>query len=201
MRRGFSIIQQYGILKTVLMSLFEVFYGARFAVRTVAENISVPCPYFFAHRIFKQLDVDYPTSVFVDFGSGLGRMLFFASQFPFRKVIGVEISENLCVKASENLMKYRRREKLTMTWDIVNRDASLYSVPADANVLFFSDPFGAETLELVVHNILLSAWRFPRRILIVYVNPGFPDVFLRHGFKVLKSEVNRHNKGYMIMCV
>jgi hypothetical protein len=50
-----------------------------------------------------------------------------------------------------------------------------------------------------VQNILRSAREFKRRIFIVYVNPGHPDVFLKHGFGVLRSEVNRHGKGYMIM--
>ena len=73
------------------MALFEIFYETKFASKTtdmipfddmdIEEyfkqhgNIYIPCPYYLAHRAFKQLDVDYPAGVFVDFGSGPGSAL------------------------------------------------------------------------------------------------------------------------------
>ena len=215
-QRGFETIHQYGVLRAVPMALFEIFYETKFASKTtdiipfddmdIEEyfkqhgNIYIPCPYYLAHRAFKQLDVDYPASVFVDFGSGLGRMMFFASQFPFRRIIGVELSETLCARASDTLAKYYRRlGKRSPEWQIVQSDAARFPVPRDANVFYFTDPFDEEILGPVVTNIVDSTAEFKRPISVVYVNPGHPDVFLRHGFGVLRSEVNRHGKGYMIM--
>src|SRR2546430_8863932 len=40
--------------------------------------------------------------VFIDFGSGKGRVLFVAAHYPFRKVIGVELSAKLNQIASSN---------------------------------------------------------------------------------------------------
>jgi len=216
-RRGFQTIHQYGVLKAILLALFEFFYEMKFRSDTVDMisldemdieehlkqhgNIYLPSPYYFAYRAFKQLDMDYRASVFVDFGSGLGRMIFFASQFPFRKIIGVEVSDVLCARASKNLTKYYHRlEKQTPEWQIVHADATRFPIPRDANILYFNDPFDAEILEPVVQNILRSARESERRIFIVYVNPGHPDVFLKHRFDVLRSEVNRQGKGYMIFC-
>ena len=215
-QRGFETIHQYGVLRAVPMALFEIFYETKFASKTTEMipfddmdieeyfkqhgNIYIPCPYYFAHRAFKQLDVDYPASVFVDYGSGLGRMLFFASQFPFRRIIGVELSETLCARASDTLAKYyRRRGKRSPEWQIVQSDAARFPVPRDANVFYFTDPFDEEILGPVVTNIVASTAEFKRPISVVYVNPGHPDVFLGHGFGVLISEVNRHGKGYMIL--
>jgi len=215
-QRGFESIHEYGVLRAVPMALFEIFYETKFASKTTEMipfddmdiegyfkqhgNIYIPCPYYFAHRAFRQLDVDYPASVFVDYGSGLGRMMFFASQFPFRRIIGVELSETLCARASDTLAKYyRRRGKRSPEWQIVQSDAARFSVPRDANVFYFTDPFDEEILGPVVTNIVASTAEFKRPISVVYVNPGHPDVFLRHGFGVLRSDVNRHGKGYMIL--
>jgi hypothetical protein len=49
--------------------------------------------------------------VFVDFGSGKGRALLLASEFPFRRVIGFEFAPELHAIATENLRKYRRAPK------------------------------------------------------------------------------------------
>ena len=216
-QRGFETIQQYGVLKAVPMALFEIFYETKFASKTTEiipfddmdieeyfkqhGNIYIPCPYYFAHWAFKQLNVDYPASVFVDFGSGLGRMMFFASQFPFRRIIGVELSATLCARASDTLATYYRRlGKRSPEWQIVRSDAARFPIPGDANVFYFTDPFDEEILDPVVTNIVDSTAEFKRPVSVVYVNPGHPDVFLRHGFGVLRSEVNRHGKGYMIFC-
>lgn len=43
--------------------------------------------------------------VFVDFGSGMGRVVLQAARYPFRKVIGVEISETLHSIARERLLQ------------------------------------------------------------------------------------------------
>ncbi len=215
-QRGLETVHQYGYSRAIPMALFEIFYEIKFGSKTtdmisfddmdIEEyfkqhgNIYIPCPYYFADRAFKQLDVDYPASVFVDFGSGLGRMIFFASQFPFRRIIGVELSETLCARASDTLAKYYRRlGKQSPEWQIVQSDAARFPVPRDANVFYFTDPFDEEILEPVVTNIVHSTAEFKRPISVVYVNPGHPDVFLRHGFGVLRSEVNRHGKGHMIL--
>ena len=127
-------------------------------------------------------------------------MIFFASQFPFRRIIGVELSETLCARASDTLAKYYRRlDKQSPQWRIVQSDAARFPVPRDANVFYFTDPFDEEILDPVVTNIVDSTAEFKRPISVVYVNPGHPDVFLRHGFGVLRSEVNRLGKGYLIM--
>src|SRR5437763_11062946 len=44
-----------------------------------------------------------PDDVFVDFGSGKGRVVYQAGRLPFRRVIGVEVSEELNRIARRNL--------------------------------------------------------------------------------------------------
>jgi SAM-dependent methyltransferase len=43
---------------------------------------------------------------FVDFGCGKGRVLLVAATYPFRRVIGVEFSNDLCETAGENVERH-----------------------------------------------------------------------------------------------
>jgi SAM-dependent methyltransferase len=66
-----------------------------------------PTPIAFFHSTLAKLDLVYPTTVFIDLGCGKGRTLLLASHYPFRSIIGVEISESLCQIAIANVQQYR----------------------------------------------------------------------------------------------
>jgi SAM-dependent methyltransferase len=48
---------------------------------------------------------------FVDLGSGMGRAVLVASEFPFRRIVGVEIVPELHAIASRNVRQYRGRQQ------------------------------------------------------------------------------------------
>ena len=52
------------------------------------------------------LRVDFAEFLFIDLGSGKGRTLLMASEYPFRKILGVELLPELNQIAQENLRKY-----------------------------------------------------------------------------------------------
>src|SRR5919109_3431347 len=49
----------------------------------------------FLFEVFSSLKIDYPSYTFVDFGSGKGRVLLVASEFPFSEILGVEFAAEL----------------------------------------------------------------------------------------------------------
>ena len=49
--------------------------------------------------------------VFLDLGAGKGRMLLAASRYPFRRVIGVELSDRLAAIARSNVAAFRLRAR------------------------------------------------------------------------------------------
>jgi SAM-dependent methyltransferase len=108
--------------------------------------------------------------VFLDYGSGKGRVLVAASTLPFRKVLGVEISERLVDIARGNLahMKHRRAANV----EVHHGDAALFPVPDDVNVVFFFNPFAGQTLTDVVHRIEQSLRSCPRDLFIIFFNHG-----------------------------
>ena len=70
------------------------------------SNLYLGSPARVTRYIIDALDIDPADYTFIDYGSGKGRALFVAAQQPFRKVVGVEISEQLHRVAENNLTRY-----------------------------------------------------------------------------------------------
>jgi SAM-dependent methyltransferase len=117
-----------------------------------------------------------PTNgVFVDYGSGKGRVLFLAILYGFHRVAGIEFAPALCDEARRNFERFRRRTGREFDAHVVNVDAADYAVDDDDSVFFLNNPFRRRVLEQVLDNIRRSLVSRPRSIHIVYVNP-----FQRH---------------------
>ncbi|MEO7317813.1 MAG: class I SAM-dependent methyltransferase [Chthoniobacteraceae bacterium] len=117
----------------------------------------------------RQVDVRRD-DVFVDFGSGKGRTLILAADFPFRRIIGVEFDGNLNDLALKNLQRALTAERLNDI-DLIVADATAWRIPDEATVLFFFNPFRGEVLAKVCENIRRSLAEAPRKLTIVYVRP------------------------------
>ena len=59
--------------------------------------------------LVEALPIDPKDYVLVDLGSGKGRVLLLASEFPFRRVVGVEFSQELNEIAERNVALTRQR--------------------------------------------------------------------------------------------
>jgi SAM-dependent methyltransferase len=110
-------------------------------------------------------------AVFVDIGSGKGRALLLASQFGFRKVVGLEFSGALCEVARENVRIFSRKVPLGSVIEIHEIDATLYQFQAEDNVLFMYNPFKATVLAEVLRNVGLSLEKNPRKLWLIYNTP------------------------------
>src|SRR5215470_7346670 len=59
------------------------------------------------YEMLAQLDVNFSDYTFIDIGSGKGRTLLMASDYPFRRILGVELLPELDRTARENIAKYK----------------------------------------------------------------------------------------------
>ena len=107
-------------------------------------------------------------SVFVDFGSGMGRALLIATRFDFRRIVGVEYSRELCELARHNSAIFRRKTGRGSNIEIVEADAATYEIQDDQNVFYFYNSFDAEILAQVQANIMRSLDTSPRPMWLVY---------------------------------
>jgi SAM-dependent methyltransferase len=128
-----------------------------------------------------------PTDVFVDLGSGKGRVVMLAARYPFAKVIGVELSEQLTEIARSNLANARGRRRAKQV-ELVASDVLEYEIPADATVIYMYNPFRGAIFETVIRRLIDSVDRNPRTVRLIYLNPKEHDRLMATGrFRQVRS--------------
>jgi SAM-dependent methyltransferase len=79
--------------------------------------------------------VDFREYTFLDLGSGKGRTLLMASEFPFRRIIGVELVPELHAIAEKNVARFASAEQKCRAIETVCADARDYEFPEEPVVL------------------------------------------------------------------
>jgi SAM-dependent methyltransferase len=112
------------------------------------------------------------TFTFVDLGCGKGRPLLVASEFPFREIIGVELSAPLAAIAQRNAAMFARQHSGRPPIHVAAGDASTFPMPAGNVVLFLYNPFSDELIAKVVKSVEAALATRPDSIIyVVYYNP------------------------------
>jgi SAM-dependent methyltransferase len=112
--------------------------------------------------------LDYEKYTFVDFGCGKGRVLLVASEFPFRRIVGVEFAVPLAEVAKRNLVSYRSKTQKCRDISVLAMDAVDYQLPEEPEVLYFYSPFPPAVMEQVFQNIERSLQKSPRELLVLF---------------------------------
>jgi len=129
------------------------------------------------HRTMAHLPIRHEDFVFIDFGSGKGKCLFMAARYPFRKIVGVELSEELVEVARRNAARYRSREQRCVNLETFHANAASFPLPLDPSVYYFYNPFlDADVMSKVLENIRCSLEAKPRSAYIVYFQPLHRDL-------------------------
>jgi Methyltransferase domain len=182
-----TMVRHEGLRRTVAYALdrfVEERYERGFEVRTgglirrETSGISNPESADYAPAsyggFFKAMrHVPEKTGAFVDYGSGLGRILVAAATFPFHRITGIELSAALVERCKGNLGG-RQVELLCM-------DAARYRAPSDVTVFHFFEPFRGATLRAVVTDMARSLNEAPRQAWIVFANPWHMEPLMRAG--------------------
>ncbi len=100
-------------------------------------NYYLPSPTSQLRAILGGLQVRYEDFIFIDAGSGKGGALLLASEFPFRKIIGVEFSHELNEIAQENVRHYGSESQKCKDLEAICIDAALYPIPPKPSVFYF----------------------------------------------------------------
>jgi SAM-dependent methyltransferase len=139
-------------------------------------------------ELLESLPIRHEDFAFVDIGSGKGRALLIASNWPFRQILGVELSAELDAVARRNLSDRRGRPPRCQDIRTVSADATTHPLPAGPVLLFLNNPFRQEGLERFLASVE-SSWRAsPRPIFILYLIPRLASVFEKFAlFQRVKS--------------
>ena len=127
-------------------------------------------PGLFAEMI-ASLPIDLREFTFVDLGSGKGRTLLMASDYPFRRIVGVELLPALHQVAQENLACYKSASQKCFTLEAVCGDATDFLFPAEPLVLYLFNPLPESGLRRVMASLAQSLSAHPRAVYVLYHNP------------------------------
>jgi SAM-dependent methyltransferase len=122
--------------------------GAKFANRYQGTPIAV------VRRIIRRLKVNRQQFTFIDLGSGKGRVLLIAAQYPFKSVLGVEFSKTLHEIASKNISKFVHTGATRTCVTSINCDAGGFDFSGIGDkIVFCYNPFSADLMIRVLENL------------------------------------------------
>jgi SAM-dependent methyltransferase len=135
-------------------------------------------------RVLAALDLALEDYTFIDFGSGKGRALLLASEYPFKRILGLEFSPELHAIAEQNIYRYGSATQKCREIQSLNVDFAEYELPAEASVLFFFHPCHTRLLGAVVAAVGRSLQTHPRPLYIAYVGrtAAQEELFASAGF-------------------
>ena len=126
---------------------------------------------------------------FIDVGAGKGRALLLASELPFRKVIGVELSGDLAQIAARNIVRWKQEHAARTPIRIVHQDILDFRWPRTPLLVYLYNPFEREMIEELIERLRWAAKSGSRCVDILYLNPVYGYLLTRSGaFRELWSE-------------
>jgi 16S rRNA G966 N2-methylase RsmD len=147
-----------------------------------------PTPIKSLKCMFAPLPADLSDFTFVDYGSGKGRTLLYASSYNFRRIVGVEFAKELHAVAERNVQTYRNKAQKCRDITSVCMDAAQFPLPEGNCVLYFFHPFREEVMARVLYNIEQTFLRQPRRLIVLYYHPQVNSEIQKHPFLRKREE-------------
>ena len=121
--------------------------------------------------VLDSLRLAYQETTFVDIGSGAGRAVLMAAGYPFRSVLGIEISPQLHTIAEHNLQALPDEKRLAADVTFMCADATTYDPPPEPLLLYLYNPFGVAPMWRFRTNLeaaLLAGRQHPLTVVLAY---------------------------------
>lgn len=147
-----------------------------------------PSPISSVHQALKVLPdfgISYEEFVFIDVGAGLGRNLLLASNYPFKRIIGIELSSHLVGIAVENMEIYQARTSGRFPFEMICVNALDYSFPQENLVMYFWDPFASEVVQQFMNKIRAFLIETRLKVVLIFLGPVFREVKYSPFFRLL----------------
>ena len=136
---------------------------------------------------------------FIDYGSGKGRALLLASEYPFHKIVGLEFSPELHDTALANLRHFKSGQQKCRAIEPCLTDFTEYELPPEPLFLFFFDPCDATLFQRTLKRIEQSVRRMPRLAYLAYVGPRSCELErMSASLKTLTKDIARQFAVYTV---
>ena len=163
----------------------DIEFDCDYRVNTTSANVSrksdllgmlagtpyQPCDPALFHSTIRSLNINCREFEFIDVGCGKGRALLLASDYPFRRILGVELLSELQRIAEHNIQIYKSSARQCFSLESICADAREFEFPSVPLVVFLFNPLPEAGLRSVVANLARSLQQHPRPVHVVYHNP------------------------------
>ena len=122
-------------------------------------------------EMMASLPIAFDQFTFVDIGSGKGRTLLMASEYPFRRILGVELIAELHRAAEENIRAYKSATQRCLQIEAVCADACEFAFPDGPLVVYLFNPLPEAGMKRLIANLEKSLAENPRAAYVLYHNP------------------------------
>jgi len=136
-----------------------------------------PTPRLVFHWAMELIPETVQRYEFIDYGAGRGRVLLMASNYPFEKITGAEIAEELAGDCLLNIAQYPRSLMKCRDISCEHLSALRLPVPEGEAVFFLNNPFNHSMFERVIGQIVRSYKQDPRLLYVACVDMNGDDVF------------------------
>jgi len=176
--------REHGVVTQALLFLGELGTDRGEAYAHATHYEPVPISDFRA-LMQRVPDAVVRAATFVDVGAGMGRAMLLAREYPFKQIVGVELSPHLAEIARENLARGHGFEVACRDVRLIRADARKRAMPRGELVVFLYNPFDEQALEAVLD-------RIERRggagdVWLLYHTPVHGDLVLRRGYETLAT--------------
>ena len=124
-------------------------------------------PWLF-QEIMQALPIRFEDFIFIDLGSGKGRALLMASDWPFQRIIGAEFIPELNAIAEQNIAEYSSETQKCKNLESHCLDAREFEFPSGPVVLYLFNPFPEPVFAQVIRKLKQSCEQDPRPVLVAY---------------------------------
>jgi hypothetical protein len=105
-----------------------------------------------------------------------------ASDYPFRRIIGVELLPALHAIAKENLAHCKSESQKCFALESICGDAISFALPEGPLVIYLFNPFSEAGLRHALANLRETLTNHPRDAFVLYHNPQLEHVVADSGF-------------------
>ena len=129
----------------------------------------LPSPARVTRWMLDNVGIEHRDFCFVDLGCGKGRVLLVAAEYPFRQIVGVEISAALSEIARKNAAIAPPRSRKCRDIEIQTTDATTFDIPRGKILLHLYHPFEPTLTRGVLSHLDQSFKASPRQIVVAYL--------------------------------
>ena len=169
-------------LKRKIAILFDKIFGYDFLTTISQEELGLDPEKFvrcspsgnkYLAKVLNKLEINKSDSI-MDIGCGKGSVLRILTNYPFRKICGIEISDTLTTICKKNMRKINDK-RVT----IFNLDAREFENYKQYNYFYMYNPCSKEILNPIIQKIVKQSNLETK---IIYNNPVHENILYENGF-------------------